>query len=131
MNPAIADDIGKLILRLTLGILLLFHGIPKLFGGVGGIAGMLEGVGLPSVFAYGVLVGEVLGPILVLIGWYARVGAGLIAINMLVALALVHSHELFQLSENGALQLERQYFFLFVAVALAFAGPGRFSVNRT
>ena len=46
-----ADDIGKLLLRLTLGILILLHGLAKVTGGVGGISNMLAGVGLPAALA--------------------------------------------------------------------------------
>lgn len=35
------DDLGKLLLRLAVGGLMLFHGLHKLFGGVGFISGML------------------------------------------------------------------------------------------
>ena len=41
-----ADDVGKLVLRLTVGILMLLHGIAKMTSGVSGIEKMLEGVGL-------------------------------------------------------------------------------------
>ncbi len=43
-----ADDIGKLVLRLTLGGLILLHGISKVKNGVEGIAGMLQAQGLPA-----------------------------------------------------------------------------------
>jgi putative oxidoreductase len=130
MNQAITDDIGKLILRLTLGILVLFHGISKITHGIGPIESMLEGVGLPSHLAYGVYIGEVLGPILVLIGFYARIGAALIVINMLFAFLLAHRQELLALSPHGGWALELQGFFLFTALALVFTGPGRFSINN-
>ena len=32
-----ANDLGKLILRLTLGVLILLHGIAKIGGGIAGI----------------------------------------------------------------------------------------------
>lgn len=130
MRPDTADDIGKLILRLTLAVLILLHGLSKLADGVGPIAGMLEAAGLPTWFAYGAYLGEVLGPILLLVGWYARWGAGLIAINMLFAFALAHSGELLQLNEAGGWQLELQGMFLFSAIALVFLGPGRIAVNE-
>lgn len=130
MNLNTADDTGKLILRLTLGVLILLHGIAKIFGGVGGIAGMLQGIGLPASVAYGAYVGEVLAPILVLIGWYARVGAGLIVINMLFAILLAHRQELWTLTPQGGWALELQGMFLFTALALVFTGPGRFSINN-
>ncbi len=59
------DDAGKLLLRLAVGGLMLFHGIHKLIDGVDGISGMLAAQGLPGFIAYGVLVGEVVAPLLV------------------------------------------------------------------
>ncbi|WP_116811616.1 DoxX family protein [Steroidobacter cummioxidans] len=123
------DGIGKLILRLALGILILLHGIAKLKGGVGGLTGAVTGAGLPAFVTYGVYVGEVLAPILVLLGWYSRIGAGLIAINMLFAFALVHRGDWLALSNTGGWALELQGMFLFTAIALALLGPGRFSLN--
>lgn len=130
MERLLWDDIGKLILRLTLGLLILLHGVGKIAGGVGPIAGLLQGIGLPAVLAYGVFFGEVVGPILLVVGWYARIGALLIAINMLFAFALAHRQELLQLTEQGAWALELQGMFLFTALALVFTGPGRISINR-
>ena len=123
------ESSGKLILRLTLGGLILFHGVAKLMGGVSGLSGMVTGAGLPSFVTYGVYVGEVIAPILVLLGWYSRVGAVLIAVNMLFAIGLAHRAELFSLGQSGGLALELQGMFLFTAIALALIGPGRFSIN--
>lgn len=125
-----SQEIGKLILRIVLGLLILFHGIAKVIGGVGGIAGMLQAVGLPAVFAYGVFIGEVVGPLLLLFGFYARIGAALIAVNMIVAILLAHSGEILSLGPHGGWQLELQGMFLFAAVALIFLGPGRIAFNQ-
>lgn len=124
------DDFGKLVLRLTLGILILLHGIAKLVHGIDPILGMVTAVGLPAVFAYGVFAGEVLGPILLIAGFYARIGAALIAVNMVVAIGLAHTAELTGLTRTGGWALELQGMFLFTAVALLFMGPGRIGVNR-
>ncbi|HSF48446.1 MAG TPA: DoxX family protein [Burkholderiales bacterium] len=124
------DDIGKLVLRLTLGILILLHGIAKLVGGVAGVEKMLQSIGLPSYFAFGVYVGEVLAPILVIIGLYARVGAGIIVVNMLFAVALAHRQEVFTLGKTGGWAIELQGMFLLTALALALMGPGRISINQ-
>jgi putative oxidoreductase len=123
------DNTGKLILRLALGLLILLHGIAKLKSGVGGLSGAVTAAGLPAFVTYGVYVGEVLAPILVLLGWYCRIGAALIAINMLFAFTLVHRAELLTLSKTGGWALELQGMFLFTAIALALLGPGRFSLN--
>ena len=124
------NDTGKLALRLTLGILILLHGISKLMHGIGPIQGMVTGMGLPAIVAYGVFAGEVLGPLLLITGFYARIGAALIAANMLFALALAHTADLTRLNENGGWALELQGMFLFSAVALVLMGPGRFGVNQ-
>ncbi|HEY9098549.1 MAG TPA: DoxX family protein [Thiobacillus sp.] len=124
------DDVGKLILRLTLGILILLHGIAKLRHGITPIEGMVTGMGMPAFFAYGVYIGEVLGPLLLIVGFYARLGAAFIAANMLVAVALAHASQLTSLGGQGGWALELQGMFLFTALALVLIGPGRISVNR-
>lgn len=124
MNSSMADDVGKLILRILLGLLILLHGIAKIQTGA---ASIVENFG---VFGYAVFLGEVLGPVLLLIGWYARVGAGLIALNMLVAIAAVHAGQIFMLGEQGGWKIELQAMYLFTAVALVITGPGAYSLNR-
>lgn len=123
-------DFGKLILRLTLGVLILLHGVHKLLNGVGAVEGMVQNAGLPWELAYGVYIGEVIGPILLILGWYARIGAILIVINMCFAFALAHMNSLWQLNAQGGWALELDGMYLFIAVALAFLGPGRLSINR-
>lgn len=122
-------DLGKLVLRLALGLLILLHGIAKLRGGLGWVEQQVVAHGLPGVVAYGVLVGEVLAPLMLLAGFYARIGGLLVAINMLVALALVHMGQLGQLNEQGGWSLELQGMYLAAAVAIALLGPGRYGVN--
>jgi putative oxidoreductase len=124
------ESTGKLILRLSLGILVLLHGIAKLMHGIGFISNTVHASGLPGFVAYGVYVGEVVAPILVLLGWYSRMGAALIAVNMLFAIALVHRAQIGTLNDSGGLALELQGMYLFTAVAIALLGPGRFSINQ-
>ena len=129
MNQNTQSDLGKLILRIALGLLVLLHGISKLRHGVGPIEGMVVAHGWPSWIAYGAFVGEVVGPLLLLIGFYARIGAALIAINMLFAFALVQMGPLTQLNEQGGWALELQGMYLATALALVLLGPGRYSAN--
>ena len=124
------DDLGKLILRLTVGVLMLLHGVAKISGGVGGIGGMLQSVGLPAALAYGAYVGEVLAPLLVIIGFYARIGALIMVVNMLFAIGLAHMKDIFLLTKTGGWAIELQAFFLFTALAVALIGPGRYAINR-
>jgi putative oxidoreductase len=122
-------DVGRLVLRVALGVLILLHGIAKMRGGLDPIVGMLQAHGLPGVFAYGAYVGEVLAPLMLLAGFHARIGGVLVAINMLVAIGLAHMGQLGQLNDQGGWALELQGMFLATAIAIACLGPGRYSAN--
>jgi len=128
-SDAGSSDIAKLILRVTLGVLILLHGIAKIKGGPGFILDVVGKAGLPAPIAYLVYIGEVVAPVLLIIGLFARVATLIVAINMLFALALVHASQLFMLNEQGGWQLELQGMYLFTAVAIALMGAGRLSVG--
>src|SRR4051794_695225 len=100
------EDFGKLVLRLTLGILVLLHGVAKIKSGIGFLTPMVQGIGLPPWVAYGVYLGEVLGPIMVILGLFGRTGALFIFGNMVFALVLVHRPELFAMGKQGGYGLE-------------------------
>lgn len=123
------DDIGKLVLRLSIGILLLMHGLHKLMHGIGGISAMVQANGWPFWVAYGVFLGEIIAPVLMIVGLMTRVSAVVIVVNMLVAIYLSHSHQLFHLTKNGGWLLELQGLYLFGSLAVALLGAGRFSVG--
>lgn len=122
-------DMGKLVLRLTLGVLILFHGVHKLIHGVGFIENMMVAHHLPAFFAWAVYIGEVLAPLMIILGVKTRLGGGLIVINMLVAFLLVHVHQFFTLAGSGGWALELQAFYMFTALSLVFLGPGRFRLH--
>ena len=123
-------DVGKLVLRVTLGLLVLLHGVAKLRGGIDPIVGMVTAAGLPGFIAYGAYVGEVLAPLMLIAGFHARIGAALVIVNMLFAIGLAHMGELGQLNQSGGWALELQGMFIGTAIAVALLGPGRYSVNN-
>ena len=123
------EDVAKLLLRVMLGGLILLHGISKIRGGPGFILDIVDRAGLPEPFGYLVYVGEVLAPLLVIAGLWTRLAALVIAINMIVAVLLVHLGELFTLSETGGWALELQGLYLVVAITVALLGAGRYSVG--
>ena len=123
------DDLGKLVLRATLAILILFHGVSKLIAGVEPIMGMLTKAGLPAGLAFLVYVGEVIAPLMILFGIWARLGAVIVAINMIVAVALAHGAQFFTMGKTGGWALELQGFYFFTALAVALLGAGRYSMG--
>jgi len=117
---------GYRLLAWPLSILMLLHGVSKLRNGVSGIEGMLGGLGLPGVLAYGVFVGEVLAPLLVLAGFYAGPAALVMAVNMLFAIGLAHRTQLLDINaKTGGHALELQLLFLFGSLAIALLAPRR------
>jgi putative oxidoreductase len=129
-NPISATgDAGRLVLRAVLAILLLFHGVSKVIGGIGFVTGMLAKVGLPTGLGYLVYIGEVVAPALILIGLFTRVAALIVVVNMIVALLLVHTGQFFSLSDTGGWALELQGMYLGSALALALLGAGRYSIG--
>jgi len=123
------EDLGRLVLRVALAVLLLFHGVSKLIGGVGFITGMLAKMGLPEAIGYLVYVGEVIAPLLILFGVWTRLAALIVAGNMIVAVLLVHTKEFFTMSQTGGWALELQGMYFFAAIALALLGAGRYSIG--
>ena len=132
-TPASADrdDAGRLLLRVVLGVFILLHGIAKLKGGPDFIVGTVVKAGLPALFGYFVYVGEVLAPMLLIVGLWTCAAAAIVAINMLVAVLLVHMNDLFALSKTGGWALELQGMFFFTAVAVVLLGAGRYSIGGT
>jgi putative oxidoreductase len=123
------SDTARLLLRLALGLLILLHGISKIRGGPGFVLDVVEKAGLPDPFGYLVYVGEVLAPLLVVLGIWTRAAAIVIAINMMFAILLVHTGQLLQMSPEGGWALELQGLYLVVPVAIALLGAGRYSIG--
>lgn len=131
MNLVHNDAMGKLVLRLTVAILMLFHGVAKIIhpGSLEFIGNSLVGIGMPSVLAYGVYVGEVFAPLMVLFGFHSRIGGLLIVVNMVFAIMLAHSGDIFSLTKHGGWALELQGFYLFGGLAIALLGSGKYAIK--
>jgi putative oxidoreductase len=85
--------LGLLIIRLVVGLTFIGHGTQKLFGwfggyGLKGTGGFFASIGMKPgiIMAFLAGISEVLGGVLFAVGWYTVVGAGLIAITMVIAI---------------------------------------------
>ncbi|MCB0502929.1 MAG: DoxX family protein [Bacteroidetes bacterium] len=125
-----SPDFGLLILRLSVGVLMLLHGIAKLKG-VTGIEGMLQDKGLPGFLAYGVYIGEIAAPIFLIVGYRTRVAALVFAINCVVAALLAHADDITQLSKSGGWAVELLGLYFFGAIALFFTGGGKLAFSSS
>ncbi|TDN64717.1 DoxX family protein [Scandinavium goeteborgense] len=125
------DDLGKLLLRLAVGGLMLFHGLHKLFHGVDGISGMLVAKGLPGFIAYGVLIGEVVAPCLIVLGILTRPAALVLALTMVVAWLMVGTGKTFALDAVGAWAIESLVYYFIGALAIVCLGAGRYALGKS
>ncbi len=124
------QNLAVLILRIAIGGLMLFHGVSKLLHGVDGIAGMLAGKGIPEFVAYGVYVGEIIAPILIVLGYRMRLAALVFIVNMLVIIFVAHANDIFAISPHGGWKLELSGLYLLGALALFFTGAGKYAMSR-
>jgi putative oxidoreductase len=93
------------------------------------VTGLVADAGLPPALGYLVYVGEVVAPMLLIIGLRTRPAAIVVAVNMLTAILLVHIGEIFSLNKGGGWAIELQGMFLIAAVSVALLGAGRLSVG--
>lgn len=124
------EDWGKLLLRLAVGGLLIFHGIAKMRNGIGWMAGPLAGLGLPAFIGYGVYVGEVVAPIFLLLGKWARIAGVVVAFNLLSAIIIALRGQLFTLNRGGGWAIELELMFLFGGLTIFLLGSGKYSISR-
>jgi len=122
------SDTGKVLLRVTIGFLMLFHGIAKL-GNTGFIESLFVGMGLPSEFAYGVYLGEIIAPIMLILGIQVRIASIIITFTMLFAVFMAHANDIFTLTKHGAWAIELQMFYILTSIVVFINGNDKYSIS--
>jgi putative oxidoreductase len=133
------DDMATALLRLVLGVVFFAHGAQKMlgwFGGFGfsGTMGFFTGtMHILAPFAFLAIAAEFFGGLGLILGFVTRIAAFGIAVNMLVAIATVHSGFGFFMNWNGTQKGEGFEYHLLVLAMTAFLmirGAGAFSIDR-
>lgn len=124
MNTSPNYNLGLLLLRLGFGGMMLTHGIPKMMKMLSGDFSFGDpiGIGEPASLVLAVL-GEVVFPILVIIGFKTRLSAIPVIITMAVAAFIVHAAD-----PLGTKEMALLYLIGFIAIAVL--GAGKYSVDR-
>ncbi|HEX3485597.1 MAG TPA: DoxX family protein [Micropepsaceae bacterium] len=134
------EDLGKLVVRLTVGILIVFHGL-ALATGDAGIPNNLVRWGLPADLKWIGFLVEFGGGLGMILGVYARLSGFLLGVFMVIALIMAHvglmgaQNHLFMVANNPAGNhwdhyfLETQMFYLLGGFAVALLGAGRYGLN--
>ncbi len=119
------QPLGLFTLRLVLGVIMVAHGYPKVFGGLHRHAAFVASLGIPSWLGYLSSFVELIGGVLLITGWLTRCAAIAVCINMVVAIVEVHW-------KNGLLGQNGYQFPLSLAAmafALIFLGGGPLSMD--
>jgi putative oxidoreductase len=133
------NSTGTTIIRVLLGVVFFAHGAQKMlgwFGGYGfsGTMGFFTGaLHIPAVFAFLGIAAEFFGGLGLIFGALTRVAAFGIAVNMLVAIAMVHSRFGFFMNWSGTQKGEGFEYHLLaigISVFLMLEGAGALSVDR-
>jgi putative oxidoreductase len=123
-------NFGLLIIRVGLGIMFVYHGLPKLEGGVEtwkGIGLAMKNVGitfLPAVWGFLAATIETIGGVLLIIGLAFRPVCLLLVIHLIVA-ALFHLHK-----GDGWMGAAHAVEDAIMFAGLLFIGPGKYSVDK-
>lgn len=130
---------SHLVIRLTLAAVIFPHGAQKVLGWFGGygfsgtMGAFTHNMGIPYPLALLAVAAEFLGPLALAAGLFTRVAAFGIAVNMAVAVVLVHWPNGFFMNWSGTQAGEGFEFHLLaigLALALVISGAGRASVDR-
>jgi putative oxidoreductase len=126
-------NIGLLVIRLVFGLTFAAHGTQKLFGwfggyGLAGTGGWLESIGMKPGKLNALIagLGELVGGLLLALGFGLPVAAFLITATMLVAIVKVHRKAGYWSTAGG---YEYNLAIIAVAIGLALAGPGAYALH--
>ncbi|WP_298759537.1 DoxX family protein [uncultured Psychroserpens sp.] len=115
-------DLALLVLRLGFGGFMLTHGIPK-FNYLSNPAEFPDPIHLgPTLSLLLCLIGEVIAPILLIVGFKTKWAAILAALTMMVAAFVVHAKDDLATKEHALL-------YLFAFIVLFLAGAGKYSLD--
>ena len=123
-------DLAKLLLRVTCGGLLILHGSNSAIHGIQHVKDMVRNAGLPEFIAYGNLIGEVVAPFFMIIGYKTRIAALVVAFNMLMSIVIAHRDIVFARNDFGGWMIELNVFYLMSALVVFFAGAGKYSLSQ-
>ncbi len=133
------DSWSLLVLRIMLGAVMFPHGAQKLLGWFGGygFSGTMDAftgkMGMPWIIAFLVIIGESLGALALIAGFFTRFTAASLAVIMFGAVAMAHWQNGFFMNWFGQQAGEGFEYHLLVigmCVALVLAGAGKWSVDQ-
>jgi len=107
------------------------HGFAKILHGIGGVKSILTKAGLPEIVAYGSYIGEVVAPIMIILGIFSRIGALLtIGTSLMIMYAYHGLGNLPKLTNVGGFKAEILYLYIALSLCVIFSGSGRYAIRK-
>lgn len=120
---------SALLMRVSLGAILLAHGLLKVMVfTIPGTVGYFESIGLPAIVAYLTIMGELVGGIAILVGLYTRLAA-ILSLPILIGAAIVHASNGWVFSNQGG-GWEFPVLLIVLAISVAISGNGAYAVRK-
>ena len=123
------QNIGLLILRVTIALTMLIYGITKLIFGIDFIKDLFTIHGLPSFLSYGIYIGEIVAPILIIIGFRTKLAGLIFAFNCFIAIIMVQLPNLLKLNEFGGWSIAPIFIYMIFGISLIFTGAGKYAIS--
>ncbi|AXT20481.1 DoxX family membrane protein [Flavobacteriaceae bacterium AU392] len=117
-------DLALAILRIGASALLLTHGIPKISGLSADPIQFADPIGLGATITLILaIIGEVVGPALIIIGYKTKLATIPVILTMAVAAFVYHASDPIGTKEKALL-------YLIIFITIFFAGPGKYSIDK-
>lgn len=123
------QNIGLLLLRVSIAFTMLIYGLTKLINGIEGIKAVVVNSGLPALLGYGIFIGEILAPILIIVGYRTRIAGVVFTINCLMAIILVQLPNLLKLNESGGWQIGLLVIYTVFGLSMFLIGAGQYALS--
>jgi putative oxidoreductase len=124
-------NLGIFILRLAIPFTMLIYGINKVIEGTGFIGSLLEQYGLPKMMANGVFIGEIVAPLMLMIGFRARLAGLIFSFNCLLAIVMAQTQNIFKLNEFGGWSLDLLFIYLITGIVFFVSGAGKYALSTS
>ena len=126
---AFISELPKVVLRIAVGTVFLYHGIMKVLNGIEGFATYIRALGIPfsPIISYLVVTAEFFGGLMLIAGFYARWATLPLIATMIVAIVKVTGKYGFNVFDKG---YEYNMILIACLVAILIQGSGKWSVRN-
>ncbi|WP_421807527.1 DoxX family protein [Flagellimonas sp.] len=124
-------NVAILLFRISIPFTMLIYGIDKITNGTGFIGSLLDAYNLPSFLVYGVFIGEIIAPIMLLLGYRSRLAGLLFAFNCLLAILMAQIQYFFTLNQFGGWTLDLLFIYLVAGIAFFYSGAGKHAISTS